>query len=250
MRLDNTFTVSFPPEQAWSVLTDLERIAPCMPGVHLDAVDGGDFTGGLRVKVGPITANYAGVARFVSSDAESRVVVWRAEGRELRGRGTASATVTMTLAPVPEGTRVELGTDLSISGRLAQFGRGVLGEVTGRLLGDFARELEREVSGARRPATEARTMPAGGPVPAPVSGPPAVVTDLSTEPWPDDETAAVPPPSPGPPPPQGTSAAAADAAVLRAVAIPIAKRAAPVLLAAVAFVLFARSLRRRQTWHT
>ncbi|MFI5609984.1 SRPBCC family protein [Amycolatopsis sp. NPDC051903] len=184
MRLDNSFTVALPPEQTWAVLTDPERVAPCMPGVHLDAVEGDEIRGGLRVKVGPISAEYSGVAEFRSRDRRAGVVVVAASGREVRGRGSASATVTLRLAPAPEGTRVDLATDLALAGRLAQFGRGVLGEVTSRLVGEFARALADEVTGARRPVVS-------GAAPARIAAaePVAEVVDLAAEAWPDDEPA-------------------------------------------------------------
>lgn len=237
MRLDNSFTVSFPPEQAWAVLTDLERIAPCMPGVHLDAAAGEEFHGGLRVKVGPIAAEYSGTARFVERDPGAGIMIVRAEGRELRGRGAASATVTMTLVPATEGTRVDLATDLSISGRLAQFGRGVLGEVTSRLLDEFVRALEQEVVDPRR---ESAAAPAAGvsraaPAATPAAGRAPAVTDLAAEPWPDDEIELAPTVAASPA--SRVESAAGGAMLLRAIAIPVAKRVVPVLLAVIVLIL-------------
>jgi uncharacterized protein len=227
VRLDNSFTVSFPPEQAWAVLTDLERIAPCMPNVHLDSVQGEEFHGGMRVKVGPIAVAYSGVARFVERDADARRVVVRAEGKELRGRGNAAATITMLLVPAAEGTRVDLRTDLSISGRLAQFGRGVLGDITGRLIDEFVRALEREVAGAPKPAKAL--------VPSrPVHQHNRAALDLAAEPWPDDEIVAPPAPV----------VQNAEASVLRLAAMPVAKRVLPALVALVVAILLARRLRR------
>ncbi|MFC0111377.1 SRPBCC family protein [Kibdelosporangium aridum] len=226
MRLDNTFTVSFPPEQAWTVLTDLARIAPCMPNVHLDSVRGEEFHGGIRVKVGPITAEYAGVARFLKRDADARLVVVRAEGKELRGKGTAAATITMRLTAAAAGTRVDLETDLAITGRLAQFGRGVLGEITAKLIDEFVHALEREVAGTPQPAA-ARVVAARRTSAA------VDVLDLAAEPWPDDEIVE-PPPAP-----RGT-----EVSVVRVAAIPVAKRVVPALTAVVVAVLLARRLRR------
>src|SRR5262245_9267587 len=112
MELVNEFSVRVPVDQAWAVLTDLERIAPCMPGFELQEVAGGEYRGVGKVKVGPMTAQYKGVASFRERDAESRRAVVRAEGRDVRGQGNASATVTATLAPEDGGTRVTLHTDL------------------------------------------------------------------------------------------------------------------------------------------
>ncbi|MDA8071304.1 MAG: SRPBCC family protein [Actinomycetota bacterium] len=145
MELRNDFHVSVPVEQAWDVLTDLPRIAPCMPGAQLQSVEGEEYHGVVKVKVGPITAQYKGVARFVERDQEARRAVMRAEGRDTRGQGTASATVTAVLAPDDDGTAVSIVTDLAITGKVAQFGRGVLADVSGRLLDQFAQRLEADV---------------------------------------------------------------------------------------------------------
>ncbi|MEU4667617.1 SRPBCC family protein [Amycolatopsis sp. NPDC023774] len=256
MRLENSFTVDLPPAQAWAVLTDPERVAPCMPGVHLDEVDGDDVRGGLRVKVGPIVAEYSGVARFRERDEAAGMVVVAASGREVRGRGSASATVTLRLAPAPGGTRVDLATDLALTGRLAQFGRGVLGEVTGRLVDEFARALADEVSGSQ---VRAAAAPKAAPSSAAVAAvePVAEVVDLATQEWPDDEpvrTASAAEPvaaaaavgfADAPPSPQDRPRTRnADTVVLRAIAVPVAKRAVPAVAAVVAAIVLARRLRR------
>jgi carbon monoxide dehydrogenase subunit G len=145
MELNHDFQVSVPIEQAWAVLTDLERIAPCMPGAQLTEVEGDEYRGVVKVKVGPITAQYRGTARFLDLNATEHKAVLRAEGRDTRGQGTASATVTATLAESDGGTGVHIETDLDISGKVAQFGRGVLGEVSEKILDQFVRELEASV---------------------------------------------------------------------------------------------------------
>jgi uncharacterized protein len=147
MELTNEFTVAVPVEQAWAVLTDVERIAPCMPGAQLQEVDGDEYRGVVKVKVGPVTAEYRGKAMFLERDPERRRAVLRAEGRETRGQGNASATISANLAPSGEGTTVTVVTDLSITGRVAQFGRGVLADVSNKLLGQFVDCLERTVIG-------------------------------------------------------------------------------------------------------
>jgi len=237
MKLTHDFLVRLPIDQAWTVLTDLERIAPCMPGVHLDSADGDEFGGRLKVKVGPITADYAGVARFVERDVEAWTVVWRAEGRETRGKGNAAATVTMELSPEDTGTRVQVRTDLAISGRLAQFGRGVLGEVSNRLLAQFVTALEREVAGDRAPVTAVSTNGRVPAVTAPAaSRPTGAATNLAALDWPDDESL----------PTAGKPDELADGSlnVLAAVAVPVGKRVLVAGAVVTGVVLIARRLRR------
>jgi len=145
MELTNDFRVALPVERAWAVLTDVERIAPCLPGAQLQEIEGDEYRGIVKVKVGPITAQYKGKATFVSQDAESHVAVLRAEGRETRGQGNASATITATLTPDDGDTAVSVVTDLTITGRVAQFGRGVVADVSAKLLTQFVDNLERTV---------------------------------------------------------------------------------------------------------
>jgi carbon monoxide dehydrogenase subunit G len=145
VELKHDFSVSVPIERAWSVLTDLEQIAPCMPGAQLLEVDGDEYRGVVKVKVGPITAQYKGIARIVDIDPNEHRAVLRAEGREARGQGNAAATVTAILEEGPSGTDVHITTELEISGKVAQFGRGALVEVSKKLLDQFVRELEANV---------------------------------------------------------------------------------------------------------
>jgi carbon monoxide dehydrogenase subunit G len=152
MELTNEFTVDAPIEQAWSVLTDLERIAPCMPGAQLTEVEGDEYRGNVKIKVGPITAQYKGVATFVSKDDSAHTAVLKAEGRDTRGQGNASATITATLTPAGAGTKVVVGTDLTITGKVAQMGRGVLADVSGKLLDQFVQSLETDVLGGASPS--------------------------------------------------------------------------------------------------
>ena len=156
VQLANEFSVSVPVDQAWAVLTDIERIAPCLPGAELQEVDGDDYRGVVKVKAGPITAQYKGTASFVERDEANHRVVIRAEGRDTRGQGHASATITATLAPEGGGTHVTLATDLTITGKVAQFGRGVLADVTAKLLRQFVEALEADVlAGVPSSGTEA-----------------------------------------------------------------------------------------------
>jgi uncharacterized protein len=142
MELRNEFTVPFNIDKAWAVLTDLEGIAPCMPGAQLEDIDGDEYRGVVKVKVGPITAQYRGKASFAERDDDNYRAVIRAEGRDTRGQGNASATITATLAEQGDGTLVTVATDLAITGRAAQFGRGVLADVSTKLLGQFVHCLE------------------------------------------------------------------------------------------------------------
>ena len=145
MELTNEFRVALPVERAWAVLTDVERIAPCLPGAQLQEVEGDEYRGVVKIKVGPITAQYKGAATFTSLDEEAHVAVLRAEGRETRGQGNANATITATLTPDQGGTAVSVVTDLQITGRVAQFGRGVLADVSAKLLDQFVASLEETV---------------------------------------------------------------------------------------------------------
>jgi carbon monoxide dehydrogenase subunit G len=141
VQLENSFTVPVPVDEAWRVLLDIERIAPCMPGAALDSVDGDDFTGRVKVKLGPINLTYQGKASFVEKDEAAHRAVIDARGKDQRGNGTAAATVTATLAAEGSITRVDVLTDLNITGRPAQFGRGVMTDVGNKLLGQFADKL-------------------------------------------------------------------------------------------------------------
>jgi uncharacterized protein len=145
MELKNEFRVSVPIDVAWAVLTDLERVAPCMPGAELEEVEGDEYRGIVKVKVGPITAQYKGTARFVEKDDAQHRAVLRAEGRDTRGQGNASANVIATATPDEGGTLVSLETDLSITGKVAQFGRSIMSDITAKMLGEFADRLEANV---------------------------------------------------------------------------------------------------------
>jgi uncharacterized protein len=189
MELNNEFRVAVPAAKTWEMLTDVERVAPCLPGATLLSVDGDQFTGAVKVKVGPITVSYKGEAAFVEKDAAAQRVVLKANGKETRGNGNAAAVVTAQLKDEGDSTNVVITTDLTISGKAAQFGRGVLADVAGNLIGQFARALETDLLG-------------GAPVPSQTAGattqPQAVDTGDSVD-------------------------------LLKVVAMPMAKRAAPAL---------------------
>jgi carbon monoxide dehydrogenase subunit G len=146
MELLNDFRVPVSADEAWKVLTDVERIAPMLPGAELQEVEGDEYRGVVKVKVGPITAQYKGTAKFLEQDEAAGKVVLVASGRDTRGQGNASATITATMKPAGEGTHVEVMTDLTVSGKVAQFGRGVLADVSTKLLGQFADALEADLA--------------------------------------------------------------------------------------------------------
>lgn len=154
MDLNNSFRVAAPVQQAWEVLTDVERVAPCLPGAHLTGTEREDYLGMVKVKVGPIRAQYKGAARFIETDQDARRIVMRGEGRDTRGQGTARATISLELSPDGDATQVDVHTELQITGKVAQFGRNVLADVSDRLIGQFAQNLENEVVGGRPEPTD------------------------------------------------------------------------------------------------
>ena len=155
MDLEHSFTIPVPPEQAWQALLDVEQVAPCMPGATVDAFDGEVISGKIKVKVGPIQMIYAGTARFTEKDEATKTVVLEASGKETRGSGTASATVRSSLQDEAGQTRVLVRTTMTVTGRPAQFGRGVMAEVGGRIIGKFATNLAAQLSGEGAATQEA-----------------------------------------------------------------------------------------------
>ena len=144
-KIEDTFRVDLPVADTWRVLLDIERIAPCLPGAQLQEIAGEEYRGVVKVKVGPITAQYKGAAHFESRDNATHTAVIVGSGRDTRGQGNASATITMTLRPDGTGTVVTVSTDLSVTGKVAQFGRGVMADVSAKLLAQFVANLERDV---------------------------------------------------------------------------------------------------------
>jgi carbon monoxide dehydrogenase subunit G len=145
MELVNDFSVSVPIDEAWKTLTDLERIAPCMPGAQLQEIEGDQYRGVVKIKVGPILAQFKGQASFVERDAEAHRAVLKAEGRDTGGKGNANAVITAQLTPEGDGTKVSVSTDLTITGKVAQFGRGALADVSEKILRQFVQQLEATV---------------------------------------------------------------------------------------------------------
>ena len=157
MKIANQFTVSAPIEQAWDVLCDLEQVIPLMPGAQLTGHEGDDYLGTVKVKVGPVTSEFSGKVRFVELDRGQHRAVIDAKGKESRGTGNAAATVTAQLHEDGERTSVTVDTDLKIAGKLAQFGSGMLQQVSEKLLGQFVESLEAELAAqsAKTPASPA-----------------------------------------------------------------------------------------------
>ena len=141
MELNNDFEVAAPVDLVWAVLTDVEGIAPCLPGAQLLEIEGDEFRGVVKIKVGPITAQYKGAASFSERDDVEHRAVLRAEGRDTRGAGNAAADITAELEATDVGTKVTVTTDLTVTGKVAQFGRGVMADVSKKLMGQFAENL-------------------------------------------------------------------------------------------------------------
>ncbi|MBJ31468.1 MAG: hypothetical protein CL466_08650 [Acidimicrobiaceae bacterium] len=164
MELSNDFEVAAAVDEVWAVLTDVERIAPCLPGAQLQEVEGDEFRGVVKVKVGPITAQYKGAASFVERDDAGHRAVLRAEGRDTRGAGNASADITAALEATDVGTKVTVTTELTVTGKVAQFGRGVMADVSKKLMGQFADNLSELIAASDAPVGEASAVgeePAG-----------------------------------------------------------------------------------------
>jgi carbon monoxide dehydrogenase subunit G len=158
MDLNHEFTVNVPVAEAWAILTDLERIAPCLPGAQLTEVEGDTYRGQVKIKVGPILAQFKGQASFVSRDDAAHKASLKGEGRDTTGKGNASAIITAELTSVtPTSTKCTVHTDLSISGKVAQFGRGALADVSDKLLAQFSENLNQLISAAPAPSASVVT---------------------------------------------------------------------------------------------
>ena len=204
MDLHHEFTVNVPVDEAWRVLTDLERIAPCLPGAQLTEVEGETYRGQVKVKVGPILAQFKGQASFVSRDDAAHTATLKGEGRDTTGKGNASAMITAELTAVDSNsTRCVVNTDLSISGKVAQFGRGALADVSDKLLAQFVDNLNQLI--ASSPAV----------APTPVSAPETTTNEVRII----------------------DSAEVAPLDLLGTAGAPILKRAIPVVVALIAIVV-------------
>ncbi len=226
MKLENEFTVPAPLAQAWTVLLDVERAASCLPGAKVDPGAGGEgeYEGTMTIKIGPITSRYKGTVRIERADLDARIVVMRAQAKDARGQGTAAATITSTMEEVADGTRVKVETDMRVTGPAAQFGRGVMQDVSAKLMRQFAECLASEMSAP--PAETNGVVPVPEPQPEPVAAAPA--------------NGGTPPPAPEPErraPEVLDLAEASREAVL--------KRAIPLLGGVIALLLVIRWVRRR-----
>jgi len=209
MELKDTFTVDVPPERLWEVLTDVERIAPCVPGFELQEVDEPDYRGKMKIKVGAIQMTYDATITFAERDDAAKRAVLKVKGKEQRGPGAVDATTTATLSGEGERTTAEMVTDVQVTGRIAQFGRGIIGDVSSRLTEKFVDNLERQVLAAPEAVAEANGT--------------AVNADE---------------PALQPPPPAAAESEALDLAAVGAV--PVLKRVGPVVAVLLAAFLFLR----------
>jgi carbon monoxide dehydrogenase subunit G len=179
MKLENELTVPASVDEAWKVLLDVERVAPCLPGATIESSEGESFQGTMKVKIGPIAATYNGTIEIAEADEAARRAVMRAKARDAKGRGSAEATITSTMAEVSEGTRVTVQTDMRVTGPPAQFGRGVMEEVSAKLMDRFADCLATQMAGGE--AAEAPTapeVPTAAPLPGDVPAPPPSETEV------------------------------------------------------------------------
>jgi carbon monoxide dehydrogenase subunit G len=240
MEMDHSFTVPVPPERAWDVLLDVEKIAPCMPGATVDEFDGEVVTGRIKVKVGPVSLTYRGTAKFTERDPDARVILLEASGKETRGAGTASATVRAMLEPDPggDGTTASMHTTMNVTGRPAQFGRGVMVEVGSKLVEQFAQNLRQLIAedgaagggtGAAQAAAEAEATGTSQDGPGSTQPSPVVPAAAATS------TPAAPSP-----------AASADSInLVKLVGPSLLKRVIPAVVAAAGLALLGRWLFRR-----
>jgi len=256
MELTNDFTVNAPIDTAWETLTDVERIAPCMPGAQLTEIEGDTYRGLVKVKVGPITAQFKGQASFVEKDSEQHRAVLKAEGRDTGGKGNASALITAQLEPVADDvTKVTVATDLTITGKVAQFGRGALADVSEKLLKQFVTNLESTV------LTNGAGAVVAGNGPATASDAPEGAAGDAAGGAAGDAPATAPAASATSAAPKASSTVTAEAPtagfrkiesapvepidLLDAAGVPLIKRLLPIIGGAVVLLLVWRILRRR-----
>ena len=248
IELDNSFTVPVPPEQAWDVLLDVERIAPCMPGASVTSVEGDEIEGQVKVKLGPLSLTYKGTAKFTDKNQASHTISIEATGKETRGSGTASATVQANLTPGESAgqTLVSIHTSLNVTGKPAQFGRSLLPEVSGKLIQQFATNLEAMIN-----ADSATTAGTTAPEAADDAG-----TDEAGAKAAADGAAAGTVQEPTGSAPTAPAAARAAAPVVKQeeslnafkfVVVPILKRLIPVAAVGAAIAVVFRRLRRRKS---
>jgi uncharacterized protein len=244
IELDNSFTVPVPPEQAWDVLLDVERIAPCMPGASVTSVEGDEVTGQVKVKLGPLSLTYKGTAKFTEKNQENHTIALEASGKETRGSGTASATVQAGLKPADaEGqTLVSMHTSLNVTGRPAQFGRSLLPEVSGKLISQFAANLEALISADSTAGSTAATAapPDGAEAASAEPSGSAEAGSAEADSGSGSATAVATPTQPSVALPQQED----SLNVIKLVGGPILKRVLPVAAAGAVLALLARQIRR------
>jgi carbon monoxide dehydrogenase subunit G len=233
IELDNSFTVPVPPEKAWDVLLDVERIAPCMPGASVTSIsdDGNEIEGQVKVKLGPLSLTYKGTAKFTEKDQENLTIAIEATGKETRGAGTASANVQAVLKAADAGsTLVSIHTSLNVTGRPAQFGRSLLPEVSGKLIAQFASNLEALIG------SDTATAAVPEETAAPESD--GTVADSSGE--------AVPAPAAAAPAAAPVMKQEESLNAFKFVVVPILKRVIPVAAAGAAIAVIIRRLTSRK----
>ncbi|MBA2694861.1 MAG: SRPBCC family protein [Actinobacteria bacterium] len=222
MRMEHNFTVAAPIDAVWKALLDLERVVPCMPGASLTSFTGAEFVGTVKVRLGPIALLYKGNGKFTETDAAAHEAVIEASGKDSRGNGTASATITATLRQEGGDTAVTVLTDLNVTGKPAQFGRGLIAEVGGKIIGQFADCLSDKLGSLEEPAT---------PVPSEESPPPSATPGL--------------PPASAARPVRPVPAVADEINLLDTAGAPLLKRVAPPAAGLVLLLLVMRWFRRR-----
>ncbi len=165
MKLENAFEVPLPPDEAWAVLLDIERIAPCLPGAAItEIVDDRSYKGTVSLRLGPVALSFAGKANFTDIDEAGHTASVTAQGMDSKGRGGANANVTFSIVPAAGGSEVKIDTDLNLSGSIAQYGRGVgiIQATSEQLIGEFADNLKRQLAESAEPAGDAGTAPEAG----------------------------------------------------------------------------------------
>jgi carbon monoxide dehydrogenase subunit G len=185
VKLENEFTVPASIDEAWTLLLDVPRVATCLPGASVEDSGGeeGEYQGSMKIKIGPITAQYKGTVKIQEADEANRKVAMRAQAKDARGQGTAAATITSTMSEVQDGTRVKVETDMRVTGPAAQFGRGVMQDVSAKLMKRFAECLAEQLSGSEAAAPEpaaTEEAPATDAAPEPVTEAPSASSGVST----------------------------------------------------------------------
>ncbi|UYM06749.1 SRPBCC family protein [Solicola gregarius] len=230
MQLTHTFTVPASVDETWAAFNDLERIAPCFPGATLASVEGDEFKGSVKVKLGPISLQYNGTGQFTERDESEHRAVIEAKGKDRRGNGTAAATITARMSADGDGTAVEVDTDLSITGKPAQFGRGVIQDVSDKLLGQFVDCIAGKLG-----------EPESAPADATAAAPDATAATATTPLVDTDADAGLSAPTRAPEP----EAEAAELNLAATVGPVIAKRAAPYVIGLVVAIVLYKLIRRR-----